>query len=131
MRAVLERVPRMVRDNQVESSVFGRLRAVLAALAALLLAVGPVQRAETVRHVHAQFALSGAEDAVLVAPERASWKRQHAAALDADPAIIPASVSAASPNGVSQLAASVFAVDAVGAALPDLPPARGPPAPVA
>jgi hypothetical protein len=121
----------MVRDDQVESSVFGRLRAVLAALAALLLAIAPVQRAETVRHVHAQFALSGAEDAALVPPERSSWKRQHAAGLDADPAINPASGSAASPGGVSRLAATVAATKAVGAAWPDLPPARGPPAPVA
>jgi hypothetical protein len=128
---ILERVPRMVRDDQVDGRVLGRLRAILAAIAALLLALAPVQRAETVRHAHAQFALSGAEDASLVAPERASWKRYHAASLDADPAVAPASGSAASPDGVSRLAATVAATTAVGATWPDLPPARGPPAPVA
>jgi FtsP/CotA-like multicopper oxidase with cupredoxin domain len=127
----MQQGPRVVRNDQVECRGFGRLRAMLVALAALILAVLPAQRADNLLEVHVQSALPGAPDASVAGFEKAPAKRLHAAVLDGDPGTVAGPDISVRPDHVSRLARSHAAWVPQHQLSPDLPPARGPPAPVA
>jgi hypothetical protein len=127
----MEQGPRVVRVDQVEVRGIGRLRAMLVALAALILAVVPAQRTNNPPEVHAQAALPGAPDAGVAGLEKVPAKRLHAAVVDGEPGMVVARDGVVRPGHVWRLAESHSALRPVRQTSSELPPARGPPAPVA
>jgi hypothetical protein len=110
-----------------------RLRAVLAALTSLLLALslGPGQGAQDLREAAAQIAVPASGDATAAAPDRISAGHAHLSPLDGDPAAPPSATMAAVPGGASKIASTLAVAATRGLDGTHLPPARGPPAPVA
>jgi hypothetical protein len=123
----------MTRDARDACRRMGRLRAMLAAVASLLLALWltPGQGAQTLREAAAHAVLPTSGDVAVAAPWNGSAPSPHAAAPDADPPGLDPTAPSAIPAGASPVASPVAGIVRSGVAGADLPPARGPPAALA
>ena len=108
-----------------------QLRAVLAALAAVILALVPGQAGLPVLAGKAHYALLSAGDAALAAPDLASWTRPQGDSRDGDAVDTAPNPPPAAPEVAGQSGWPAQPETLSGHASPRLPPARGPPGPVA